>query len=255
MKKAFESIPYTPLEQKENQQADIRQKSIPAQVFLNYFTAINYHIQHNQEPGLQTLPFFQQLQPLQLNTDDEVALRRLLLSCWSTEFALRSTAELGNADYLRYALHWTFPQAYYTVLAGLQAFLLTLNFRSRNPEAIARQLGRLVLQRAYPRAVGYYAAGPYPEVSLHRLPLSGYKAGLQIPEQELDAQAQIGQFLRTSRRLKAQAIRRELQSNPQTALRSPKTGKILEKWNKSHWQQISWRLGYTTYFDLLSRLR
>ena len=35
-------------------------KSIPAQVFLNYFFAINYHIQENDDAlgGLQNLPFF-----------------------------------------------------------------------------------------------------------------------------------------------------------------------------------------------------
>ncbi|MGV3639091.1 MAG: hypothetical protein ACO1NZ_01155, partial [Adhaeribacter sp.] len=68
-------------------------------------------------------------------------------------------------------------------------------------------------------------------------------------------QAQIGQFLRTTRKMQAQVIRRQVQSNSQTALRSPKTGQVLEKWNSSHWQQITWRMGYTTLFDLLSRLR
>jgi hypothetical protein len=29
----------------------------------------------------------------------------------------------------------------------------------------------------------------------------------------------------------------------------------LDKWNAQHWGQITWRMGYTTLFDLLSRLR
>ncbi|MGV3588187.1 MAG: hypothetical protein ACO1OF_14370 [Adhaeribacter sp.] len=229
-------------------------KSIPAQVFLNYFFAINYHIQHTDDNTLENLTFFRE-HHADLNEKDLEAVGKILLTSWSTEYALRATAELGSEDYLRHALHWTFPQAYYTIFAGLQAFLYTLNIKTNSAELISREVGRLVVRNAYPRAVGYYAAGPYPDFTIHRLPLAGYKPTLQIPEKGIDAQAQIGQFLRTTRKLRAQTIRNQVQNNSQTALRSPKTGKVLEKWNTQHWSQITWRMGYTTLFDLLSRLR
>lgn len=229
-------------------------KSIPAQVFLNHFFAINYHIQHADEGGLQTLTFFRE-HFAELNDKDLEVIGKLLLTSWSTEYALRATAELGSEDYLRHALHWTFPQAYYTIFAGLQAFLYTLNIKTNNAEIMRREAGRLVVRNAYPRAVGYYAAGSYNDFTIHRLPLAGYKASLNIPGKEIDAQAQIGQFLRTTRKLKAHSIRNQVQSNSQLALRSPKTGKVLDKWNVQHWQQITWRMGYTTLFDLLGRLR
>lgn len=233
---------------------EAKRQSIPAQVFLNYFLAISYRIKHADEAGLQHLPFFREHQA-DLDEQDIDAIGKLLLTSWSTEYALRATANLGNEDYLRYALHWSFPQAYYTIFAGLRAFLYTLGIHTNNAELISRELGRLVARNAYPTAVGYYAAGPFNDFSIYRLPLAAYKPGLQAPEKELDAQAQIGQFLRTTRKLKAQAVRRHVQSNSQTAVRSTKTGKVLNKWNSSHWQQITWRLGYTTYFDLLGRLR
>ncbi|RZJ62406.1 MAG: hypothetical protein EOO58_00595, partial [Hymenobacter sp.] len=85
--------------------------------------------------------------------------------------------------------------------------------------------------------------------------LAGYKAGLHIASQEIDAQAQIGQFLRTTRKQKAIATRQQVQANPNTAIRSQKTGRPLDKWTATHWQQVTWRLGYTTIFDLLGRLR
>jgi hypothetical protein len=179
----------------------------------------------------------------------------LLHSCWSTEYALRATAELGNEFYLRNALHWTFPQAYYTVFAGLQAFLYTLGVKTNNANIIRREAGRLVVKNAYPRAIGFYAAGPYYDFSVHRLPLAGYKPGLNIPEKGIEAQAQIGQFLRTTRKLQAVTTRQQVQSNPATAIRSAKTGQVLDKWSTQHWDQITWRLGYTSIFDLLSRLR
>ena len=231
-------------------------KSIPAQVFLNYFFAINYHIQEADDAtgGLQHLPFFRAHQA-ELTDTDLTAVTKMLHACWSTEYALRSTAELGDEDYLRNALHWTFPQAYHTIMAGLQAFLYTAGVRGNNPSLIRREVGRLVVRNAYPRPVSFYAAGAHGDFSIHRLPLAGYKAGLHIAGKEIDAQAQIGQFLRTTRKLKAAATRQQIQTNPNTAIRSQKTGKVLDKWTASHWQQITWRLGYTTIFDLLGRLR
>ena len=229
-------------------------KSIPAQVFLNYFFAINYHINHADDASLQRLTFFRE-HHAKLDEKDIENVSKILLTSWSTEYALRATAELGSEDYLRNALHWTFPQAYYTIFAGLQAFLYTLNIKTNSAVLISREVGRLVVRNVYPRSVGYYAAGPYTDFTIHRLPLAGHKPRLQIPEKEIDAQAQIGQFLRTTRKMRAQSIRTQIQSNSQTALRSPKTGKVLEKWNAQHWSQLTWRMGYTTLFDLLSRLR
>ena len=234
---------------------EVWRKSIPAQVFLNYFFAINYHIQHTDDAfGLQHLSFFR-AHSAKPDEKDLAAITKLLHSCWSTEYALRATAELGNEDYLRNALHWTFPQAYYTIFAGLQAFLYTLDVKTNNATIIRREAGRLVVKNAYPRAIGFYAAGPYYDFSVHRLPLAGYKPGLHIPEKGTEAQAQIGQFLRTTRKLTAITTRQQVQANPATAIRSTKNGQVLDKWSAQHWDQITWRLGYTTIFDLLSRLR
>ncbi len=244
-------------EQEQQRQADETwRRSIPAQVFLNYFFAISYHIEEHDSPlgGLPQLPFFRQ-HTAELNELDVTALTKLLHACWSTEYALRATAELGDENFLRNALHWTFPQAYHTILSGLQAFLYTTGVRTNNGQVIRREVGRLVVKNAYPRPVSFYAAGAYGDFSIHRLPLAGYKAGLHIASKEIDAQAQIGQFLRTTRKQKAIGTRQQVQANPNTAIRSQKTGKPLDKWTAAHWQQITWRLGYTTIFDLLGRLR
>ena len=231
-------------------------RSIPAQVFLNYFFAINYHIQESDNVlgGLQNLPFFRN-HAAELGDADARALTKLLHTCWSTEYALRATAELGDDNFLRNALHWTFPQAYHAILSGLQAFLYTTGVRSNNNQLVRREVGRLVVKNAYPRPVSFYAAGAYGDFSIHRLPLAGYKAGLHIASKGIDAQAQIGQFLRTTRKMKAQWTRTQVQANPNTAIRSQRTGRPLDKWTSAHWQQITWRLGYTTIFDLLGRLR
>ncbi|WP_114784168.1 hypothetical protein [Botryobacter ruber] len=230
------------------------QKSIPAQVFLNYFFAIAHHLEHFDDSGLSSLPYFRATPP-ELSEQDAEAIKQLLLKSWSTEYALRATATLGDEAYMRYALHWTFPQAYYTVFAGLQAFLYTRDIKTEAEALVLREAGRLVVKSAYPRAIGFYASGHYDDFKVHRLPLAHYKPGLQLAEKELEAQSQIGQFLRTTRRIKARTVRQQVQANPATAIRSSRTGEILQKFGPQHWQQLTWRVGYTTIFDLLARLR
>src|SRR5690606_11623027 len=62
-------------------------------------------------------------------------------------------------------------------------------------------------------------------------------------------------FLKTTRRMKAKSVRQQVQANPNTAIRSSRTGEVLQKFGPQHWQQLTWRMGYTTLFDLLARLR
>lgn len=246
-----------PLEPEVNEQPkdDNWKKSIPAQVFLNHFFGFNYHIQHSGEANnLHNIIYFINHRP-SLNEKDIEQVKKHLLNSWSTEYALRSTAELGDANYLRNALHWTFPQAYYSIFAGIQAFLFTLGVIGNNEELVRREIGRLVVKGFYPTPIGFYAAGHYGDFRVHRLPLAHYKPSLDLVSQELEAQAQIGQFLRTTRKIRAKSIRQQVQSNPAIALRSKKNGEILHKFNQSHWNQLTWRFGYTTFFDLLGRLR
>ncbi|MCC9138061.1 hypothetical protein ACFSKU_03385 [Pontibacter silvestris] len=254
MKEQAEENVYSIYPEEQKQLGKEWQKSIPAQVFLNYFFAINYHIKQNDNNSLDQLAFFGEVKPA-LSEQDVEAVKRLLLNCWSTEYALRATAELGDEAYMRNALHWTFPQAFYTVFASLQAFLYTRGVNSNNEALILREAGRLVVKNAYPQAVGFYAAGHYDDFNIRRLPLAHYKPSLQIAGKELEAQAQIGQFLRTTRRQKAKVIRQQVQANPVTAIRSSRNNEVLQKFGPQHWQQITWRLGYTTIFDLMARLR
>ncbi|WP_299987101.1 hypothetical protein [uncultured Pontibacter sp.] len=229
-------------------------KSIPAQVFLNYFFAINYHLNHYEGMGLQQLAFFREV-PAELAEEDVEAVKKLLLNSWNTEYALRATAELGDESYIRNALHWTFPQAYYTVFASLQAFLHTRQIKTSNETLVMREAGRLIVKNAYPQAMSFYASGHYDDFRINRLPLAHYKPGLQIAGKELEAQSQVGQFLRTTRRMKAKAVRQQVQGNAATAIRSNRTDEVLQKFGPQHWQQLTWRMGYTTLFDLLARLR
>lgn len=230
-------------------------KSIPAQVFLNHFFGLYFHIKNNTEAyRLQNLPYFQQFKA-NLSEQEKESIRKHLLNSWHTEYTLRTTAQLGDSTYLHHALHWTFPQAYYSVQEMLIAMLMVHSVDVRWPKRIEAESGRLVVKGAYPRVVSFYAVGHAHRPRLYRLPYGKYQPGLKLTDSEQEAQRQIGQFLRTTHRQRALQIRSQIQSNPLTALRSQKTGKILKRFEEQHWRQLSWRIGYTTIFNLLSRLR
>ena len=238
----------------ENKNLEIPRESLPAQVFLNHFFALNYHIQHDGHAyQLSELPYLQQFEP-PVDEATMVSVQKHLLNSWNTEYTLRSSAQATNESYLRHTLHWTFPQAYYSVQESLIAMLRLHGITTRHPERVTAEGSKLIAKGAYPLAVSFYATGHPSQPRMRRLPYGRLNPGLQLPTDEPEAQRQLGQFLRTTHRQRAQMVRQAVQANEQLALRT-RTGGILKRFDDRHWQQINWRIGYTTVFDLLSRLR
>lgn len=235
-------------------------RSIPAQIFLNYFFSIHYLIRQSADAyDLTKLDPFQQLDPRRfkerLTEGEQASIRQHLLNAWNTEYAMRTTALLADPAYLRNALHWTFPQVYYSAYESLQAFLRLQGISRRLPEDLQREAGGWIARGAYPAAISFYASGHPLKPRLHGLEFGRYKPSLQMEDLETEAQAQLGQFLRTTRKASAQQLREEIQRNPATALRSEHTGNILQRFTDEHWKQLNWRIGHTTIFSFLLRLR
>jgi hypothetical protein len=245
------------IKQPENQlmNADEQwQKSIPAQVFLNHFRGIDYHIRHlagsnkiGHLTGLRRFRPKQEAERLNLT-------RKWLLNAWNAEFTLRTTAANSDENFLKYALHATFPQAYYSVLYSAKAFL-SIQGINVNAEAIIRQIiNGYVVKGWYPKSVSFYADGPVGHYILHHLLDSDEQALLLPIQTPKQAEAHVAQFLKTTRNLSARAFRQRLQANPEKALRT-KTGKILTKFGVRNWEQIAKGMGVTTYFDIMARLK
>jgi hypothetical protein len=235
-------------------------KSIPAQVFLNHFFAMDYHIQHqNDLSDLAKFPVFQQFYG-RATDENRKALEKLLLNSWSAEYALRITPVVNDEQYLQSSLHWTFPQAYYSALFSARAFLAVQGVNVSNEELIRKRIGNAVVRGYYPASIGYYALGPINSYRIQRLPMAkrfsvAAKTDLLLPSRSGLAQAELAQFLKTTRDQRVKALRASIQNNPKTALRSPKTGEILQKFSVEQYKQLAKQIGYTTYFDMLSRLR
>ncbi|MBD2703065.1 hypothetical protein IC229_20630 [Spirosoma sp. BT702] len=235
-------------------------KSIPAQVFLNHFFAMDYHIHHQNDLfDIARFPIFQQFNGL-VTDETRKSLEKLLLNSWSAEYALRITPVVNDEQYLQSSLHWTFPQAYYSALFSARAFLAVQGINVSNEELIRKRIGNMVVRGYYPASIGYYALGPINNYRIQRLPMSRRfnvvgKSDLQLPSREGSVQAELAQFLKTTRDQRVRALRNAIQNNPKTALRSPKTGEILQKFSIEQYKQLAKQIGYTTYFDMLSRLR
>ena len=198
--------------------------SIPAQVFLNHYSALNFHIQQDEHAyHLAELPYFEQFEA-DVNLTTEASVQKHLLNSWNTEYTLRTSAKTADHAYLRHTLHWTFPQAYYSVQESLLATLRLHGITTRQPKRVAAEGGKLVAAGAYPQVVSFYATGNPHRPRMRRLPLGRLNPGLQAVNNDPEAQRQIGQFLRTTHRQRAQQIRQQVQMNEQWALRSERTG-------------------------------
>jgi len=235
-------------------------KSIPAQVFLNHFFAMDYHIQHQNDLfDLAKFPVFQQFHGLNVDATAK-SLEKLLLNSWSAEYALRITPVVNDEQYLQSSLHWTFPQAYYSALFSARAFLAIQGVNVSNEELIRKRIGNAVVRGFYPASIGYYALGPINSYRIQRLPMAKRfsvpgKTDLLLPSRSGSAQVELAQFLKTTRDQRVKALRNAIQNNPKTALRSPKTGEILQKFSVEQYKLLAKKIGYTTFFDMLSRLR
>ena len=237
------------------EQRTLSPQSIPAQVFLNHFFALYYYIEHDPRAYyVSDLPYFQSFNP---TLSDEViaSAKRHLLNSWNTEYTLRSTAEQGSDEYLRHSLHWTYPQAYYAVQESLIAMLRLHDNTTRRPEWVTQAGSRLIVRGGYPRAASFYATGNPQRPQLRRLPFGQTNPGLQLTQSVQEAQQQIGQFLRTTHRQRGQQLRTVVQNDPELALRSERTGKILRRFDDAQWVKLGQQVGATTIFHLLSRLR
>jgi hypothetical protein len=93
-----------------SERAETWRKSIPAQVFLNHYFAIDYHIrQQNDLFDLAQFPLFDGFRPL-VSAEARQQLEKLLLNAWSAEYALRITPIINDttaesSQYLQSSLH------------------------------------------------------------------------------------------------------------------------------------------------------
>lgn len=233
---------------------DKKNLSIPAQVFLNHFQAICTHLTcHKNNYDLRQVTYFEK-KLFSKKDCDLVRIKKVLYNSWSSEHALHLTGKQGLPDYYKYALHWSFPQAYYSCYLNMHAFCLATGDTSDSHHKIIMGFGDRVKRNTYPKCISFYAEGNYKDYTYENLPLHQPKKVLSLLRDEIAVQSQIASFLKSTRSNKAEYHRdkRQQSDNP---IRTTGSKQIAQKFNKAQWLEITRKLGPTSLFDILYRLR
>lgn len=229
--------------------------SIPAQVFFNHFEAIYRNIDKTNEMNNVTLlPFWKKLKPF-MNDNRVNYVKAMLVNAWNTEFSLRSVNKNSDVQFLNRSLHWTFPQAYFSVFYSTRALMGTQGVYSADESLLSERMATWIEKGLYPASISYYSSGNYNDFIIHGLPKVSISPSVDYLKDEDDVVSHVAQFLRTTRTMKAKRLREIIQSNEDTALKNRKTGDPILKFSKQDWQKITDQLPITTVFDLLGRLK
>jgi len=197
---------------------------------------------NSQLCALYCTSFFKAYKPV--NTS--LALAKLAQAQLAADFLAQATGT-GSAALL-------VQQVACSVFAGADALLAGLGIEqvALSRSVVLRELGRLVVKQALPSSLSYYAAGGVGSFSMHRLPLAQYPAFLHIDNSNIASEATLSAALKQARYRKANYWRTLAQRDASLAIRDQDTGEVVQHFGPQHWQQLTWRLGYTTVFDLVS---
>jgi len=235
-----------------------RKKAIPSQVFFNHFFAIYYHLQADSDRfKLKKVEYYNNLKIK--NTDFDLnKCRKLLWNSWSTEYAYNLASTAGNADYYKYALHWNFPQAYYSIYLAMIAFHETQGIANEQHEKSIKLFGNSVKDNHYPSAISFYASGLHKEFEYSELPTftkfpEAFTALSRIDSVE-DAQTQIASFLKSTRKKNAENKRYRAQKSNDNRFHNQK-GEFRKSFRKNHWDLIYKTIPETTVLNMIYRLR
>lgn len=244
--------------EKQTEAHEKKKKAIPSQVFFNHFFAVSYHIQCNTERfNLKKNVFFNSLKLRNENFDLDT-IRKLLWNSWSTEYAFTLTTLANNEEFYKFALHWNFPQAYYSIYLSLTAFHETQGLANEQHEKSIKIFGNSIKDGHYPEAISFFSKGlheQYEYVGIETF--NGFPkdyCGLTRIQSLDEAQLQIALFLKSTRKKIAENKREKLKNNKDKKFLNAK-GEFRKSFSKNHWNLIYQTIPETTILNIMYRLR
>jgi hypothetical protein len=235
-----------------------RKKAIPSQVFYNHFFAIYYHLNCQTDRfDLKKTPFFNNLKLR--NVDFEIDnIRKLLWNSWSTEYAFILTSTVDNDEYYKFALHWNFPQAYYSIYLSMTAFHETQGVANEQHEKSIKLFGNSVKDGHYPQAISFFCKGLHESFEYKGLSTfanfpKDYSALSRVNSLD-EAQMHIASFLKSTRKKNAENKREKARINNDKRFLNAKS-EFRKSFSKAHWDLIYQTIPETTIFNIMYRLR
>jgi hypothetical protein len=240
----------------QKKQEEFFKKSIPAKVFFNHFEAANTFITHDDSKiDLRKIQFYNTLR-LRNKEFDIDRCKKLFWNSWSTENAFHLT--IPDLEFYKFALHWHFPQAYYSIYLCMTAFHETQGIANDNHEKSIKLFGNSVKDGHYPKAISYYATGGYNDLTYYGLSKTSNKEFNSISKINNieDAEMQIASFLKSTRKQNAENKReRGLKEFSKNKDFQNKDGELVKRFTKKHWDLIYNKIPETTLLNLIYRLR
>lgn len=178
---------------------------------------------------------------------DPAEVRKWLVNSWSTETLLRGNIDALNGDALRHALHWAFPQAYYSAFALLQAYYRATGVTVDSHAGSIRQFGVDLSQGKYPSSLAFYAEG-YPPSPAGLTLIKSENSLYFDRNDESCVETRVWQFLNATRR-------QSLAERKETAKLRTKSGRPRKNFSKAEWTRLSDALGVTSVLSCLYRKR
>jgi hypothetical protein len=247
-----------PLSLKHKKLEEIRKKAIPSQVFFNHFFAISYNIDCDTEKlKLSKIEYYNKLKcknsKINLNQ-----IQKLLWNSWSTEYAFSISSLVDNIDYYKCALHWIFPQAYYSIYLCMTAFHETQGISSDNHESSINFFGNSVKSKHYPKSISFYCKGQHQDFKYMGLEhFNGFSDDHNVLSKinSLDeAHNQIASFLKTTREKSAESKREKYKMKNDSRFLTKK-GEFRKSFSKSHWDIVYKNIPETNLLNIMYRLR
>ena len=243
---------------KQKELEEIRKKAIPSQVFFNHFFAISYNIDCDAEKlKLTKIEYYNKLKCNNLKMDLN-QIKKLLWNSWSTEYAFSISSLVDNIDYYKCALHWIFPQAYYSIYLCMTAFHETQGVSSDNHESSINVFGNSVKSKHYPKAISFFCKGQYKDFKY-----TGLEHFKEFPDDHSvlskinsldEAHDQIASFLKTTREKNAESKRDKYKMKKDIRFLTKK-GEFRKSFSKAHWNIVYKNIPETSLLNIMYRLR
>ncbi len=235
------------------------EKAIPSEVLFRHFQVIAQHIELDADRyNLNKLHYFKN--KLQRNANAPIQrVEQLLMNAWNTEYLLLFNTQQHeqHSNYMRLALHWAFAQAYYSAYLAMFAAYTAKGIVCRTHEALIKQFASHITNDCYPAGVSYYADGEKGNYKFYGIAnyIENYKkSAAELVQTPADCAAQIAMLLKSTRDESSEFVKKERQSRGQTALKT-KDGDIRKKFGPEQWAVVAEKVGLTTLYDFLYRMR
>lgn len=248
------------LEKMFREQAEKDRKAIPSKVFFNHFNAINFLIENDSDRfNLKKISFYNSIK-IKNSVFDIEKCRKLLWNAWSTEYAFLLTSQSENLEYYRFALHWHFPQVYYSIYLAMTAFHETQGIANENHEKSIKLFGNSIKDGHYPSSLQFYVKGNHNEFQYFGFDsFTGFPkeySALSKVNNLQDAELQLASFLKSTRIQNAENKRkRGEKEHAKLKDFQNKKGELIKKFSKKHWDKIYISIPETTIFNIMYRLR